>query len=527
MMDDIKQNVGMVITVLILLIVLWIIAMLLCVFVIFIVWAGSSVIPMRFDTTYKTWDNLQSIEFFSVMEGWFINPLQGMFANFQRSVVSSSEFRFVLLLIVVMEVCVMGLALLIGHDKLTVKDIGVDILITFGGAAMLLSPHFIDYFNFAYGILTGAEAWLMSIFRDGILQIMSSSSYINYGSNPTYTVMDMIASVLFDPVVAKRVQTKMMGLLFAGYIHFVPLLAIAFFYCIISAFSVFFAIIGAKIIVLFTLQFIPFFLLFSALNDAKVKVSKNLKSKAESFLWTAVNVGIIQPSLFIIIISFAANFLLFALVLSPLDDLLTFTVYMHIENAWIMPMGRIPIVGKFFLFFVKTYPKAISVNHNHMFTKLFNMIMGVFIFRQMFPMVSGAVSMLCTSSGNAATNLFTTAGGGVFSNKNEIGKVMEPIQSAPVSAVKAGASGIMKVGGEAAKIASSLMGGANKGMQSNKDDKDKKTSSDNSTPDSPDNKDSNQDNIPNGGHEEDFDDDGGDGNAAGGGDGGGDGEGAV
>jgi hypothetical protein len=485
MKDKIKELLAPIVGGIILIILVWLIAIILCIFAIFIIWVSANSNADKFDATYRTWDNVKSIELFSVIEGWFMVPLRQTFDAFQKGVIFSSEFRFVLILIVVLEVCTMGLALLIGHDKLTVKDIGIDILITFGGAAILLSPNVMEYLNFCYGLITGAESWALGIARNAILQMMQSSYYIDVSSNPTYAVMDMIAGTFFDPVIAKRVQTKMIGLLFAGYVHFVPVLAIVLFYCVLATFSVFLAILSAKLIVFFTLQLIPFFLLFSALNDAKVKVSKDLKAKGQSFLWTAIDVGIIQPSLFIIMISLVSNFLLYAFILSPLNDILTFTVYIHTENQWLESLTWIPIFGGFLELFIKKYPKAIGVNHDLLFQKIFFMIIGLIFFKNMFPMVCEMVKAVCIAAGGAVAGAFTK-NGGVFSAKNSVTGAVEQLGDAPVEAGKYVST----------KLGNKIMGVKDKDEKSGGGLGGKGNGKDDGNEDGKDDKDTNKDNMP-------------------------------
>lgn len=452
---------------------MWIILMLICVIVIiFMCIAPDGDVKHTFDATYKTWDNARSIKIYSIVEGWFIIPLNEIFGQFRERVIYSTEFRLVVLLIVVLATGLMGLAMVVGEQKITVKEFAMDVIIIFGSAAFLLSPQVGYYMDFFYNdLIVAASNWAISVFTEAIFSLMDLNVTLDK-SNPTYSVMDMVAAIFFDETVAARVRTKLLGLLFAGYIHYVPVLVIVLFYAVLSTASIFFAILSGKLTIMLTLQFVPFFIMFASINDVKIKVSKNPKHSGKSFLWNLIDGGIIQPWIFLTLISFASGIMLYAFVLAALDDLLTFVVVMDEKNAGLRPLTYIPIFGELIRLFIKVLPKAVGLNAQHMHSTLLQAIFGVMLFRMTFPSVVSYVQSVALSAnaGKAASKMFTE-NGGVFSSQNSIGFVNERIIGAPMAASETLGAAIMSGGSPSA-----IAGSAKKSMD--KLEKDAKTEND-------------------------------------------------
>lgn len=453
---------------------MWIILILVCVLiVIFMCIASDTGAKFTFDASYKTWDNLRSIKIYVVLENWFVSSLNSMLLQFRERVIHSTEFRAVTLLIVVLATGLMGLAMVVGEQKITVKEFAMDVMVIFGSAAFLLSPQVGYYLDFLYNdVVAAASNWVIAVATEAIFNAMDITTVMLDKSNPTYGVMDMVAAIFFDETVATRIRTKLIGLLFAGYIHYVPVLSIVMFYAVFSTAGIFFAILAGKLTILLTLQFVPFFVMFASINDVKIKVSKNPHHKGKSFLWNLIDGGIIQPWIFLTLISIASGLMLYVFVLIPLNDLLTFTVYIYEYNGFLRPATQIPIFGDFIGVFVKTLPKAVGLNDNAMHLNLLQAILGIVVFRMSYPYVVAYVKSVALSANAAqgASRIFTE-NGGVFSSKNSVGFVTERVVGAPMAASEA--LGAFVINGGSPQAAAAVM---KKKLDDMEKDADKKVS---------------------------------------------------
>jgi hypothetical protein len=346
--------------------------------------------------------------------------------DLRHNIIFSLEFRTLAIIVAVLATALMGFSMLSGDQEITIKEFAMDILIIFGTTGLILSPEVEKFIDFFYGIITASADWIMDLTTNALFKVVNIQ-YAN-GSNAyvegnIYAPIDVVAGMFFDSEIGERVRIKLLGLLFAGYIHYVPVIGICMIFALLATLNVFLAFMMAKITILFALQCVPFFILFAAINDVKVKFTK--KGQSKSFLWALIEVGIIKPWLYLALMSFLAGFLFYALVVQNIANILNFPV--KLEQMKLFGV-TVPLIGDLLDILLGLKKLVVyGLNHDDISKNLGLLIIGLIIFKKAFTTLTELINNLAFSGGeNHLTNLFSGSGG-IYDDKNAIGSLVNPV----------------------------------------------------------------------------------------------------
>ncbi len=273
--------------------------------------------------------------FFQKFENLLFFNIQSILSAMRKAIVFNNTFRALTILVAVLAVVLMGFTMLIGDQKITIKEFFMDILLIFGSASILL------YYDPALSVNPNAEVQpekyitLLYNFLQSISDFISKMLFgtvegfmkIEYKDNTKvgyYAPIDVIASMFFDPKISYIFKMKLASLIFSPMFILVPLLLIILLYYLVPCvLSVFMAILLAKATIMFSIQFLPFFILFSSINDVKIKINK--KARGMGLPMKLITEGIAQPMLFLALTSFLAGLLFYVFIITKIEGIFNFS----------------------------------------------------------------------------------------------------------------------------------------------------------------------------------------------------------
>ncbi len=357
-----------------------------------------------------------------------VNPQGGVreiLHNLRHNILFSLEFRTLAIIVAVLATALMGFSMLSGDQEITIKEFAMDILIIFGTTGLLLSPEVEKFIDFFYGIIIASADWIMDLTTSAlfkVIKIQYADGSNAYAEGNVYAPLDIVAGMFFDSEIGNRVRIKLLGLLFAGYIHYVPVIGICMVFALLATLNVFLAFMMAKITILFALQCVPFFILFAAINDVKIKFKKG---QSKSFLWALIEVGIIKPWLYLALMSFLAGLLFYSLVVQNIENILNFPV--KLEQIKLFGLA-VPLVGDLLDTLLGLKKLVVyGLDHGDISKNLGLLIIGLIIFKKAFTTLTELINNLSFSSGEShLTNLFS-GNGGLYSDKNTVGAIVNPV----------------------------------------------------------------------------------------------------
>lgn len=350
--------------------------------------------------------------------------------DLRHNVLFNLQFRTLAVMIAVLATALMGLSMLTGDQKITIKEFAMDVLVIFGTTGLLLSQNVEMYIDFFYGIITASASWIIDLSMNALFKV-TAFKYADpgVGTVNVYAPLDVVASMFFDSEIAPRVRIKLVGMLFGGpSFMYTPVMVLCMLYALIATINVFLAFVMAKVTILFALQVMPFLILFTAINDVKIKLTKGAKSK--SFLWNLIDVGIMKPWIYLALMSFAVGLLFYFLVLKNIEDIFNFSVYVTPSTFdWIK---KIPIIGKFLSTIIhNSFPRPSGLDHATTVMKLISLIFGLVAFKYAFDSLTQlvhALSFSLSEGGNMSAIFGNISKGkrGVYSKGNMVGGLVNP-----------------------------------------------------------------------------------------------------
>lgn len=387
-----------------------------------------------FVASYQTFtvDNVIVLKasIFQNFENSLLENVNRILYDLRHNVLFSQEFRIIAVVIATLGVLLMGITMLTGQQEITVKEFASDLIIIFGTTGLLLSPLVEYYIDFFYGIITALSDFMGKLFISGVFKSMAITYQDGTPAGNLYAPLDVVASMFFESEIANRVRLKMAALLFAGYIHYVPIIAICMLYALLLTLYVFIMFMIAKMTIIFALQCLPFFILYASINNVKIKFTKS-GSQSKKYLWLLIDVGIIKPWVYLTLMSFMAALLFYALILSNIENMFAFPVSLERMNFF---GSIIPLFGSLVddILDLKR-PLAHGIDYAYISEKLALLIAGVVIFKKAFMTLSELVGNLSFATGETALTGYlmkdgTNKGNGIFSSQNPIGGIINPIK---------------------------------------------------------------------------------------------------
>ena len=379
--------------------------------------------------------------FWQRMENILFGNIQETLSRMRKAIVFNDIFRAIVILVAILAITLMGFTMLIGDQKITIKEFFSDILLIFGSASILLyydptlsvdpsvpaQPE--KYITLLYNFLQSISQFFSTMLFgsvDGYMSIKyTDGSPVGY-----YAPLDVVTSLFTDKGVSERFKLKLAALILSPAFVFVPLVLIATLYFLLPCIlTVFVAILLAKVTIMFTLQFVPFFILFASINDVKIRISK--KSKGLNYLGKIIITGLAEPLVFLALTSFVAGFLFYIFVVINISDIFDFSISTrkvdlgnneHCEwydAPCLLKKAAYSVIEKAML--PITSPQGFN------FTKFFfasiQLIAGIKLFEHLFGKITAIIGNLV--SGGAAGKMINS-GKGLFDKKdNDIGKMVD------------------------------------------------------------------------------------------------------
>ena len=455
-------------------IIIYCILLAICLVYAIVIYFSSDNVELSSQTFTTNGVYLLESSFFQKFENVLFGNIQAMLSATRKAIVFNDTFRALTILVTVLAVVLMGFTMLIGDQQITIREFFKDIVLIFGSAAILLyydptlsvDPNAVmqpeKYITLLYNFLQSISDFISKMLFSTVNGFMN----IQYKDGTTvgyYAPIDVIASMFFDPEISYRVKLKIAALILSPMFIFIPLLLIIILrYLVPCVLSVFIAILLAKSTIMFALQFLPFFILFSSINDVNIKINK--KAKGMDLSMKLIIEGIAQPMLFLALISFLAGFLFYIFVISNISDVFNFSItnrdalQANYEDCaslefCMWPFGCVDIPYDLFCivrnslrwFFYTTMNSILppitgprNLSYQTFFVGLIQLWIGIIIFKKLFAKISPIMVNLV--GGSAATNVFTKGGGeGIYDAKNDVGKfVKQNYQDHVDSAIKAG-----------------------------------------------------------------------------------------
>jgi hypothetical protein len=369
----------------------------------------------------------------------------------RKAIVFNDIFRAIVILVAILAITLMGFTMLIGDQKITIKEFFSDILLIFGSASILLyydptlsadpsvqaqpEKYITLLYNFFQSISQFFSTMLFSSV-DGYMNIKyTDGSPVGY-----YAPLDVVTSLFTDKDVSERFKLKLAALILSPAFVFVPLVLIATLYFLLPCIlTVFIAILLAKVTIMFTLQFVPFFILFASINDVKIRISK--KSKGFNYLGKIIITGLAEPLVFLALTSFVAGFLFYIFVVVHISDIFDFSIAprnLDLGSNEDCKWYDAPCLLKKLVYMAleKLMP-PITTPQNFNFTKFFlasiQLIAGIHLFKHLFGKITAIIGNLV--SGGVAGRMMNQ-GKGIFDGKeNDIAKFVDSSYQKPMDSV--------------------------------------------------------------------------------------------
>ena len=387
----------------------------------------SPIVSLSSETLTTNGTYLLQYSPFQEVEDFLFGNIKSVLTTMRQGVVGSGVFRAAAIMVAILATVLMGFTMMIGEQKMTLKEFFVDILIIFGTTSILLSSdpdkYIMLFFNFIQSISDFISKMLFTT-TSGFMKIQYSDGTM---VGP-YAPLDAVASIFLDPVIAYRVKIKLTTLMLSPAFLYVPFVVIVLTYYLIPCIlNVFIAILLAKVTIIFALQFLPFFLLFSSINDVKIKINK--KAKGLNFTMKLINQGILQPMLLLSIISFVAGLLFYILVIPYIDDIFHFAVSTKAlfdmpAEWWIacLALAMIPLLIQL-SYLLPDVLVPVDLNYGDYMKGPILLLIGIVVFKKLFEQVTPAITSLVSVGGasSAASDIFTK-GGGIFTATEKNGK---------------------------------------------------------------------------------------------------------
>ena len=442
------------------LLIIYCILLAICLVYAIVIYFSSDNVELSSQTFTTNGVYLLESSFFQKFENVLFGNIQAMLSATRKAIVFNDTFRATTILVTVLAVVLMGFTMLIGDQQITIKEFFTDIMLIFGSAAILLyydptlsvdpnaavQPE--KYITLLYNFLQSISNFISKMLFSTVNGFMN----IQYKDGTTvgyYAPIDVIASMFFDPEISYRVKLKIAALILSPMFILVPLvLIITLYYLVPCVLSVFIAILLAKSTIMFALQFLPFFILFSSINDVNIKINK--KAKGMDLSMKLIIEGIAQPMLFLALISFLAGFLFYIFVISNISDVFNFSItnrealqesYEDCEWYDVICHANNLIKWLFYTTMNSILPPITgpqNLSYQTFFIALIRLWIGIVIFKKLFAKISPIMVNLV--GGSAASGIFTKGGGdGIYDAKNDVGKfVQQNYQDHVDSAIKSG-----------------------------------------------------------------------------------------
>ncbi|MFT4967287.1 MAG: hypothetical protein ACI9CD_000286 [Candidatus Deianiraeaceae bacterium] len=366
-------------------------------FILLVVYFEVKQSPNTFSTGKQTFlPATQQKSTYMLLENLLFGTVYKTLSVLQKNILQNITFRTLVILIAVLATLLMGISMLTGDQKLTIKDMGTDIFIIFGTATLLLSPQAFFYLDFLYNIITSFAKWIINVTMTALYNV-TSMEYAKDRNGPTniYRALDIVASIFFDPVVSARVRIKMTALMFTHAIFILPILIIIMVLLLFLTLEIFVNLLVAKFSILLALQVLPFFIMFSAVNDVKVKLTR--KSQSRSHLMTLIDVGIVKPWIYLALMGFITLLLFDTMVLRFLRDIFNFAVYVP-GNTLFTNSGLWKELGLNNVIH-DSIPTPMGIQINDIFIKVIFLVCGMALFKTVFAAASKLIQTITFDSG--------------------------------------------------------------------------------------------------------------------------------
>ncbi len=353
--------------------------------------------PNTFSTGMQTFLPAYALKStYMLLENLLFGTVYKALSVLQQNILQNITFRTLVIVIAVLATLLMGISMLTGDQKLTIKDMGTDIFIIFGTATLLLSPQAFFYLDFLYNIVTSFAKWIINSTMSALYNA-TSMEYAGERNGPTniYRALDVVASIFFDPVVSARIRIKMTALMFTHAIFILPIIIIIMVLLLFLTLEIFVNLLVAKFSILLALQVLPFFIMFSAVNDVKVKLTR--KSQSRSHLMTLIDVGIMRPWIYLALMGFITLLLFETTVLRFLRDIFNFAVYIS-PNTLFTNSGLWKLLG-FDRLLHDSIPTPAGIRINDIFIKVVGLVCGMALFNTVFEVASKLIQTITFDAG--------------------------------------------------------------------------------------------------------------------------------
>ena len=438
--------------------IIYAIALLICLVYAIVIYFIGNIPNLAAETFTTNGVYLLDTSYFQILEDTIFGNLSSMLAATRKAIVFNDTFRALTILVAVLAVVLMGFTMIIGDQKITIKEFFKDIILIFGSAGILLyydptlsvDPNAVvqpeKYITLLYNFLQSISNFISKMLFSAVDGFMN----IQYKDGTTvgyYAPIDVVASLFVDPEIAHRFKFKLAMVILSPMFFFVPiLLFVLLWYLVPVVISVFIAILFAKATIMFAIQFLPFFILFSSINDVKIKVNK--RAKGMDLSMKLIIEGIAQPMLFLALASFLAAMLLYIFVISYISDIFDFSVVSTAVDlpecpTCVCPENEPDKIGSVscqkarsyetIQAFNKLFPHAVGLSYDKFLTALIWLWLGIVIFKYLFAKMTPIIQNIVSgaSGGSAASDVFNK-GGGIFDadSKNSVGQMVGGVQSA-------------------------------------------------------------------------------------------------
>jgi hypothetical protein len=446
------------------------IALAICLVYAIVIYFTSDHIELSAETLTTNGVYVLKSSFFQKFEDVIFGNISSILSSIRKAIIFNNTFRALTILVAVLAVVLMGFTMLIGDQKITIKEFFFDILIIFGSASILLyydptlsvEPNAVvrpeKYITLLYNFLQSISNFISKMLFGTVSDVMKiqyqDGTVVGY-----YAPIDVVASLFFDDTIAFRFKIKLAALICSPVFIFIPLLLLVLLYYLVPCvLTVFIAILLAKTTIMFAIQFLPFFILFSSINDVKIKISK--KAKGMGLSMKLIVEGIAQPMLFLALTSFLAGFLLYIFVISNLNDIFNFRTvnrdvfqmpnfaecfecdWLSWDALWCAIKLAICLAENLLKMIVfaalnAVFPplnQAEGLSFDTFFWGLMKLWIGIVAFKYTFGKISPIMVNLI--GGSAASDLFTKGEGIYDTKKNSVGQLVQQGQDVADDVIK-------------------------------------------------------------------------------------------
>ena len=440
--------------------IIYAIALLICLVYAIVIYFVGNIPSISAETFTTNGVYLINTSYFQILEDAIFGNLSSILAATRKAIVFNDTFRALTILVAVLAVVLMGFTMIIGDQKITIKEFFTDIILIFGSAGILLyydptlsvDPNAVvqpeKYITLLYNFLQSISNFISKMLFSAVDGFMN----IQYKDGTTvgyYAPIDVVASLFCDPDIAHRFKFKLAAVILSPMFFFVPiLLFVLLWYLVPVVISVFIAILFAKATIMFAIQFLPFFILFSSINDVKIKVNK--RAKGMDLSMKLIIEGIVQPMLFLALASFIAAMLLYIFVIGHISDIFDFSIvstggtYIPECPTCVCPENEPDKIGSIacqkasaynnIQFFNNGLPRTVGLSYTEFLTALIWLWLGIVIFKDLFAKMTPIIQTIVSSAsgGSAASDVFNN-GGGIYNTdkdgKNSVGQMVGGVQS--------------------------------------------------------------------------------------------------